>query len=120
MRKDILDLTKSAEEDMGLTRYSMEKDLYNQACFHAQQAVEKYLKALNLLIHGRGKSTHNLTELITELPEKYYLFNLNADLLTKYYIGTKHHPLMSVIGEKAGEAMKIAKRVTEFVGERII
>lgn len=41
---------KQGERDLGAAMALMEKDFYESACFHAQQASEKALKSLLYLI----------------------------------------------------------------------
>ena len=64
------DWLEYAEEDRGeaLDRFSHGK--WREACYHAQQAVEKILKALIIRI-GIFMPTHELTELIKTVEEKY-------------------------------------------------
>ncbi|OGV64041.1 MAG: hypothetical protein A2498_01805 [Lentisphaerae bacterium RIFOXYC12_FULL_60_16] len=41
-----------AREDLQMARLAIREGLYNQVCFHAQQAVEKMLKGLLALENG--------------------------------------------------------------------
>ena len=54
-----------AREDLRVAELVLEDSLYNQVCFHAQQGVEKALKAF---LKSRQQSvlrTHALAELLT-------------------------------------------------------
>ncbi|MEW6115553.1 MAG: HEPN domain-containing protein [Nitrospirota bacterium] len=51
MRKETEEWVKIAGEDLQSAEYLFEKSLYRMACYHAQQAVEKLLKAV-LVEHG--------------------------------------------------------------------
>jgi len=64
------DWLEYAEEDRreALDRFSHGK--WREACYHAQQAIEKVLKALVIRI-GIFMPTHELTELIKIVEEKY-------------------------------------------------
>ncbi len=53
-----------AREDLILAGAALEKGIYNQVCFHAQQGVEKALKGF---LRSRQRSvpkTHSLGELL--------------------------------------------------------
>ncbi len=57
-----------AQEDLRVAEVIFAEGLYNQVCFHAQQCVEKTLKAL---LSQRGKvppRTHSITDLLNILP----------------------------------------------------
>ncbi len=80
-----------AREDLPMAEAALTQKIYNQACFHAQQCVEKSLKALIAL---RGQSTprsHSITELLALLPDKW-LADSADDLsdLDDYYIPTRY------------------------------
>jgi HEPN domain-containing protein len=53
-----------AREDLRVAELVLREGIYNQACFHAQQCVEKALKAL--ISHSRASAppkTHDITGL---------------------------------------------------------
>jgi HEPN domain-containing protein len=62
---------KMADEDLGVAQYLVNerKDFYNVACFHAQQASEKFLKAYLVQRNISFPKTHDL-EYLLELIEK--------------------------------------------------
>jgi HEPN domain-containing protein len=65
---DELDLARGwllkAESDLHTARLMVESDgPYDTACFHAQQAAEKYLKGLLALHQQAFPRTHNVEEL---------------------------------------------------------
>ena len=52
---------------------------YDTACFHCQQAVEKYLKALLTLLGIHAAHTHDLEKLVEDLPpERQGLFPIEV------------------------------------------
>lgn len=83
---------KKAESDIKICVHEMqhEEPVTDVICFHAQQAVEKYLKAY--LIHNDKEilKTHDLSKLIFECllinPEFQQLFDNKIDILTRYAI----------------------------------
>ena len=58
-----------ARQDLRMAELALADPIYNQVCFHAQQCVEKVLKAI-LEANGRlPPRTHKLADLINLLPE---------------------------------------------------
>lgn len=71
---------KSAEDDLSVIEEIIEKEhLSHQVAFHAQQAVEKSLKAILEEYEIEVPRIHNLTNLLTKIPELGV--NLDEDLL---------------------------------------
>ena len=87
-------------------------------CFHAQQCVEKYLKALLVLKDIHFPKTHNIEEIIALVPENLRpkLDDKEQDRLTEYATVTRYpgdyDPIS--LGE-AKEAVKIARRVRSHI-----
>lgn len=52
-----------ADSDLTLAQKALEERIYHLACFHAQQAAEKLLKACLAKHQERIRKTHSLTEL---------------------------------------------------------
>lgn len=76
-RREIVEVARAwvgkAEHDLRNAQYVMtmpeESCPYDTVCFHAQQTVEKYLKALLTCGGVEYRRTHDLTELLLLLPE---------------------------------------------------
>ncbi len=62
-----LDWLKQAEKDLEHARFSLERGDYEWACFAAQQAAEKAVKALHLFL-GQEAWGHVIAKLLRELP----------------------------------------------------
>ena len=80
-----------AKEDMRMAELALEDGVFNQVCFHAQQAVEKMLKAL-LAEQGRViPKTHKVIDLVQLLPHVEF-GDLKQDviLLDRFYIPTRY------------------------------
>jgi HEPN domain-containing protein len=80
-----------AREDLRVAELAFSAQIYSQACFHAQQCVEKALKAW---LRHRGISpprTHQLGLLISLLPDDP-LVDLRSSvvLLDRFYILTRY------------------------------
>jgi HEPN domain-containing protein len=124
--KTVINWIKKANEDLkiALDELNTQDPASSAICFHAQQCVEKYLKAF-LIYNGKPiRKTHNITAIIkdcTDLDKSFeYLFELEADELTKYAVEVRYGEeeyFPSV--DEAREAVEIAKKVKEFVLKKL-
>ena len=93
------------------------------ACFHAQQAAEKLLKALAIYRKKQLKKSHDLTvlaKLIADTDPEVIEYKQELVLLNRFYIRTRypaHTPEFS--RQDADLALAAAKRVREFVVGKI-
>jgi len=75
---------RKAEHDLEAARRIMAVDEgcpYDTACFHCQQAVEKYLKALLTLLGIQAPYTHDLEKLAALVPAERQLSLSVTDLV---------------------------------------
>ena len=89
-------------------------------CFHAQQVVEKYLKAFLIFNNREIKKSHNIAEIIkqcTEIdPEFNQLLDWGADELTDYAVSVRYGGDFYFPSEKeASEAVELAEKIKRFV-----
>ena len=87
-------------------------------CFHAQQGVEKYIKALLTLLDIDSPKSHDLGELLKLLPQdkNIPLTIHEAEELTDYAVSARYpddNELISIL--EATQACEIAKRVSSAV-----
>ena len=84
-------------EDLKMAKLAFEEEIYNQVCFHSQQAVEK---ALKYLIQKNGKvppKTHKLIDLIQNLNNKKFSeLKEKMMLLDRFYIPTRYPDTLPV------------------------
>lgn len=112
-----------ALSDLNLARLGQEKGdiLHEQICFHAQQAVEKALKAVLLFNKVDFPLTHDLDDLL-DIAENAGI-PLPADIkevgmLTPYAAETRYPGYWEEITEQdVDEAIKLAKRTLTWVSE---
>jgi HEPN domain-containing protein len=64
------DWIRFAREDLRVAEWAFSAEMYNQACFHAQQCVEKVLKAWLRCQGTLPPRTHQLSLLLALLPDK--------------------------------------------------
>ena len=106
-----------AEGDFRLAQYAVkmkpEDCPFDAICFHCQQAIEKYLKALQIYLGIDPPKTHKIDELLELLPERYRprLTEREQEILTDYAVISRY-PGGPVVGsEEANEALELACRV---------
>ena len=105
-----------AENDLKSAAYLLKvKDCpTDTVCFHAQQCVEKYLKALLVARGLEFSKTHDLGELIILIPARVrpHLDDREQDRLTDYATVTRYPGDYEPISlSEARQAVKIARRV---------
>jgi len=112
--KDLL----SAEREL-----SFEDPITDTVCFHCQQAIEKYLKAFLVYHQIYFPKTHRIMDLIELCATKDPSFKdklQDADNLTDYAVELRYPDVSFEPGiEDANEAFEIAKKVKEFVLDKI-
>ncbi len=128
--EDILELVKQwlikAEHDLGTIEREFQenqRESYTDIiCFHAQQAIEKYLKAYLIFNKTNFSKTHNL-EILKELSIKIdkNFNNLELGKLNDYAIDIRYADdfYMPTLKE-AEEAYDLALKAKEFILPKII
>jgi HEPN domain-containing protein len=105
-----------AENDLKNAAYTLgmgEDCPTDTICFHAQQCIEKYIKALLVLGGIDFPKTHDLEELI-RLLGKSARISITAeelDMLTDYATGARYPGWGDISLAEARKAVRIAKRV---------
>jgi len=111
-----------AENDLKIAKDEMltENPATDAICFHAQQYVEKYLKAYLISKDKEISKTHDILFLIKQCllidNEFNYLLELNADSLTSYAVEIRYPEEFYFPSlEEAKEAIEICEKVKQFV-----
>ena len=80
-----------AHEDLRVAEWALSAKIYNQACFHAQQCVEKVLKAWLRDLGTLPPRTHPLSLLLALLPDEVLAdLRLEITFLDRFYIPTRY------------------------------
>jgi len=113
------DWIRKGRDDLRLAELALENGIFDYAAFHAQQAVEKFLKAF-LIKHGKPLvRTHDIAYLIERCkgidPSFEELYDLKAHYLSDFAVEVRYPGYYSVPEELAGEAIEIARKVLDFV-----
>lgn len=122
---DVIDLVRQwverAEEDFRTAEYTLtmpENCPYGTICFHSQQSVEKYIKALLVWRSIAFPKVHDIGELVQLLPSDIALI-LSVDeqeLLTDYATGTRYPGDREPITRtEAEEAVAMSRKVREAI-----
>jgi HEPN domain-containing protein len=102
---------------------STEPPLTEEACFHAQQAVEKALKAYLVHLRIEFQWSHQISyllDLICERDRSFGELRESAVPLTDYAVRFRYpHPGPVPTVEAAREAMETAEHVRRFVLDRV-
>jgi len=115
-----------AREDLLVAQWALSAEIYNQACFHAQQCVEKVLKAWLRHLGTLPPRTHQLSLLLALLPDEV-LSDLRVEitLLDRFYIPTRYPDALAGAlptglpdGTDAKEALQVATSVIRWAERR--
>jgi len=117
-----------ALRDLKATNDSLQTDNYEWACFQAQQAAEKAVKAL-LYCYGRsawGRSIVELPDSLRDIKEVSEDFYIAARELDRHYIPSRYpnafesgYPGMYYDEPTAERAIKAAEKIIEWVRTRL-
>lgn len=110
---------RKAESDLSTGKRTLESDgPYDTACFHAQQAAEKYLKGLLAFLDQPIPRTHNLEDLqqlcVTFMPT-LHLTSTELAELTPYAVQLRYDFEFWPDREAAEQALNMAERVRSAV-----
>jgi len=112
-----------AYSDLELARVRRpSKVLFEELCFHAQQAAEKALKAVLITKGVPPPKTHNIRTLLDLLPQEVNVPEEIEDAasLTDYAVTSRYPGVFESVDEKEyKEAVRLAERVVLWA-ERII
>ena len=110
---------KTAEDEL-----RMKEAVTNAICFHAQQCVEKCLKAYLTSVNQPFGKTHDIAELV-ELAKKSdrefeTLYKLKANKLTRYAVEVRYPDEFYIPSlDEARESLEIARETRKFIVEKI-
>ncbi|HHW59088.1 MAG: HEPN domain-containing protein [Bacteroidales bacterium] len=117
---------KKAENDLKVVKYLIEgKDpITDVICFHAQQCVEKYLKAFLVYNNKSFHKTHNIAEILrlcieidTEFEE---LAKIDVHELTVYATELRYPEFFYIPSiDEAKKCLELALKVQEFVVKKL-
>lgn len=116
-----------ALEDLIMAQKALEMEIYRQTCFHAQQAVEKGLKALLLEKGIKIRRIHNLLELSSEFETRGIHLPVELselDFLNRVY-RFRYPPDIGLLPQgqptrgDAQKALRIARKVMDWIRQTL-
>ncbi|MGC8767443.1 MAG: HEPN domain-containing protein [Brevinematia bacterium] len=126
LKEIVLNWIKKAENDLKTAKDEMvaHSPATDTVCFHAQQCVEKYLKAYLVLHQKYFRKTHNVAELIElckEVDQDFNkLYDLKVENLTPYATEIRYPEDFYIPSEEeAKEAVEIAEKAKSFILEKL-
>ena len=123
--KEYLVWLEKARDDLNWTKANLREEIYYGACFTAQQAAEKTLKAFLLLKNGRFDKVHDLVKLLDDCILHQKDFGKFREVVAKlsFYYTQSRYPDISEVDkftkEEAEEALEVAEKLVEFVSSEI-
>ena len=107
-----------ARGDLALSQVSLPEDsFYEMLCFHAQQAVEKAVKAVLIINNISYPKTHNIRTLLDLLPKEIVLpADVDAAaILTDYAVSGRYPDEVDEVNEEEyQEAVRLAEAVVQW------
>lgn len=114
-----------ANDDLNWTQKNIESGIFYGACFAAQQAAEKALKAFLIFNNQPFRKVHDVVALLEDcisIDTDFEDLRKLAELLFPYYVETRYpieDTLVSFDKQKAKDAYSSAEKVVKFVSEKI-
>ena len=119
---DYVNWCEKAEGDLEVAKliYEHKKERWDIACYHCQQAVEKYLKAFLIFSGQTPPRTHDLLRLITDcipFDAKFANFQTRVDELNDYSVTTRYPSNLDEDFDEAlaRDAIQYAEQIIAFV-----
>ncbi|MCE2540180.1 MAG: HEPN domain-containing protein [Acidobacteria bacterium] len=120
---------QAAEDDLRFARFAADGEFFAQACFFAQQAAEKAVKAVHYAGGARAILGHSVRGLIERLgkraPEIAALLD-DARQLDLYYVPTRYPngleegtPAEAFSRTQAGRALESAAAIVTAAGKQV-
>ena len=118
-----------AREDLEVAELALGKEIYNQSCFHAQQGIEKALKAFLKTRQAVIPKIHGLSELVSlcrSYDDSFAELEDTCAKLDPYYIPTRYPDLFPGAGpcglptrQEAEEAVSLLKAGLHWIENKL-
>lgn len=114
-----------ALDDLSWTAANLKEKIWYGACFTAQQASEKALKAYLISRDKNIKKIHDLRALLEEcliIDKSFEDLREQCSILTSYYAPARYPDVAEFVNfteEKAQEAYDFAKHIVNFVEDKL-
>jgi HEPN domain-containing protein len=109
---------EKAEKDLKRAEFVFSAGDFEDCAFHAHQAAEKALKSLYILKFKKLWKTHDLEAIASSLKADRKIIEISGKL-NPHYIETRYPTEIEYTKEVAENAIKNAKKVLEWVKEKL-
>lgn len=113
---------EKAEGDLATAELCLQADrTLDAACFHSQQAAEKFLKAWLIAREMEFPFIHDLRKLLSlcaQIDSEFVRLDADAFLLTPYAVELRYSAVRWATRAEAARACEAAQRVRQFVMDR--
>jgi HEPN domain-containing protein len=106
----------------GDTVYPLDRK-YDIICFHATQAVEKYLKGYILNNGAKVEKIHNLEVLLSgamAIDKSFENISSECLLLNQYVAGIKYANRDSITGSDVNKVLKALQKISDFMPVKLL
>jgi len=124
-RVDFLIWLRFAQEDFLSAKILLNEGIYNQVCYHSQQAAEKMLKAFLKFQGVVPPKIHSLLELLDMCKEKNIVFSSlqkDCEYLSRFYLPVRYPDALPGSlpdglpnSNEAGKAIDCAEAIMIFI-----
>ena len=119
MKKLTREWIDKAEDDFVVAEreYSNEKPIYDAVCFHAQQCVEKYMKAILQENNIEFYKVHDLTFLLSKCKKFLPLLEVFKEELTKLssFAVEIRYPGIRATKEEAENCISVMRKIRKII-----
>lgn len=117
---------EKAIDDLKWTQANIQGKIFYGACFTAQQAAEKALKAYIIYKTGKFGKIHDLVKLIDNCAvydKDFIVYRQKIAKLSFYYVQSRYPDITEIDiynKEEAEEAYSLAEELISFIKEKIL
>src|SRR3989344_3282752 len=125
LTKYVTDWFKRGDDDLEVVKLILEKETgpFNPACFHTQQAAEKYLKGFLAYHDLHVRKIHDVETLLEDcrnVDSTFAQLRDDAAFLNRFYVKSRYpDDFVELHHDDARKAFEAALRVKEFVLSKI-
>lgn len=115
-------LLRKAASDWASAQLCLEADIFDNACFHAQQAAEKYLKAFLASQDVDHFRTHDMEKLLGQciaMDKSFSQIENEANILSSYAVNVRYEIEFWPTAEEAVAAIESAYKIRDLVIDRV-
>ena len=121
MKEEVKRWWKKSKKDITNSKFNLENKKYEEACFFAQQSVEKALKSLDIKISNTFIKTHDLKFLAERVKSPENLIE-NCIKISPVYTESRYPDFMEMEAytkKKSEEILSLSKEILKWIKKEI-